>query len=197
MLSPTTSELSAVTELNLENTLNTYTEPPHCINILLAQVPFLHSSNKWIVELLSRCLFVIGLSPVFNSLLFVHRIVLLKPDLRGGQPYLIFPFTLTTLSNIGAGCGSLGKALGLRVGMCGLWQVCCISGFHILVILVFLTQCFLVQNFSPSILRPNFCFYAIPNGMNNHHSAKTQAINNIVNHKSRPTTFVFLPTTRL
>ena len=35
MLSPTTSELSAVTELNLENTLNTYTEPPHCINILL------------------------------------------------------------------------------------------------------------------------------------------------------------------
>jgi len=36
MLSPTTSELSAVTELNLENTLNTYTEPPHCINILCA-----------------------------------------------------------------------------------------------------------------------------------------------------------------
>ena len=28
MLSPTTSELSAVTELNLENTLNTYTDPP-------------------------------------------------------------------------------------------------------------------------------------------------------------------------
>src|SRR5687767_1927329 len=35
MLSPTTSELSAVTASNLENTLNTYTEPPHCINILL------------------------------------------------------------------------------------------------------------------------------------------------------------------
>ena len=35
MLSLTTSELSAVTELNLENTLNTYTEPPHCINIFV------------------------------------------------------------------------------------------------------------------------------------------------------------------
>ena len=46
MLSRTITELCNVTERNLEITLNTYTEPPHCINFLLVAVgPFseLHS----------------------------------------------------------------------------------------------------------------------------------------------------------
>lgn len=35
MLSPTPRTRCGITESNLENTLNTHTEPPHCISILL------------------------------------------------------------------------------------------------------------------------------------------------------------------
>ena len=38
MLSPIYTSLSPDTELNYEITFNVYTEPPHCINILLGVV---------------------------------------------------------------------------------------------------------------------------------------------------------------
>ncbi len=110
-------------------TLIAYTSPRYCRSILLATCALLLPLCKSVVTLSSRCHVIEWIVPKHGRpfpihFFFVHGSLYIKCTCAGGNLDYSLSLLLLLCPVLVMGCGTLGKALVLRVELCGLWQVC-------------------------------------------------------------------------